>query len=149
MAIFRITEVRSEILTALEFGDHRREFIFTWGVWKNTFYNLRLYAGWFTFHWRDSDIFPWFFLIPLVGFRNPSQGFIIPLEEFRYLSRGLWFPWRDSDFFPECLWIYWWDSEIFPVDLWPPWKDIWIPPVELQTPRKDTWIPPMDLNPRA
>ena len=45
-----ITEVLSKILTPLA-GDH-------WRGLKNAFYNLKLYAGWFTFHWRDSDILP-------------------------------------------------------------------------------------------
>ena len=26
-------------------------FHFTWGVWKITFFNLKLYAWWFTIHW--------------------------------------------------------------------------------------------------
>ena len=47
-----------EIIDFDSTGDHRRDFIFTGGVSKNAFYNLKLYAGWFTFHWRDSDVLP-------------------------------------------------------------------------------------------
>ena len=49
---------------------------------------LKLYAGWFTFHWRDSDVLPGGFIIPLEGIRYPSWGFIITLEGFRYPSWG-------------------------------------------------------------
>ena len=41
-------------------------FIFTGGVWKNAFLQFK------TFHWKDSDIFPGSFKIPLEGFRYPS-----------------------------------------------------------------------------
>ena len=34
------------------------EIHFHWRGLKNAFYNLKLYAGWFTFHWRDSDVLP-------------------------------------------------------------------------------------------
>ena len=44
---------------------------FHWRGLKKAFYNLKLYAGWFTFHWR---------------FRYLSRGIIIPLEGF---SSGL------------------------------------------------------------
>ena len=67
---------------------------------------LKLYSGWFTFHWRDSDVLPGGFIIPLEGFRYlsyefiislegywyPYRGFTIPLEGFRYLSRGFIIP---------------------------------------------------------
>ena len=74
--------VRSKISIPLETTG--RDFIFTGGVWKVTFYNLKLYAGWFTVHWgdtythlrgRDSDIY--------------IQGLIINLDRYLYLSSGI------------------------------------------------------------
>ena len=51
-----VTEVRSKILTPLETTGGI--LFLLEGFEKNGFYNSKLYAGWFTFHWRDSDIFP-------------------------------------------------------------------------------------------
>ena len=70
---------------------------FHWTGLKKFFLQFKLYAGWFTFHWRDSDIFPvglkfhWRdsdifpggFIIPLEGFRYPSREFKIPPKGFR------------------------------------------------------------------
>ena len=44
--VYRVTEVCSKILTPLE----NTRGNFHWRGLKNAFYNLKLYAGWFTFH---------------------------------------------------------------------------------------------------
>ena len=53
--IFRLKEVRSKILILLE-TTGGISFSLE-GVWKVTFFNLKLYACWFIIHWRESDIF--------------------------------------------------------------------------------------------
>ena len=56
-------------------------------VWKNAFYNFKLYIPLEGFRYFSRG-----FIIPLEGFRYLSRGFIIPLEGFRYLSRGFIIP---------------------------------------------------------
>ena len=57
---------------------------FHWRGLKNRYNNIKLYAGSFTFHWRNSDILPgWGFKITLEGFTgefiNPSS----PAQSFK------------------------------------------------------------------
>ena len=73
LSYFWVTEVRSKILTPLE-TTGGNSFSLE-GVWKNAFYNSKLFAGWFTFPWRDSDVLP----------------------------GGLLFHWRDSVILPRGL----------------------------------------------
>ena len=65
-----VTEIRGKILNPL--GIH----FYWWGL-KNPFLHLKLYVGWSTFHWRDSNI-----LFVLDGI----QIFFLCLEGFRYSS---------------------------------------------------------------
>ena len=72
-----VTEIRGKILNPLGIN-------FYWRGLKNPFLHLKLYVGWFTFHWRDSYI-----LFVLDGI----QIFFLCLEGFRYSSCAQ----RDSD----------------------------------------------------
>ena len=72
-----VTEIRGKILNPLGIN-------FYWRGLKNPFLHLKLYVGWSTFHWRDSNI-----LFVLDGI----QIFFLCLEGFRYSSCAQ----RDSD----------------------------------------------------
>ena len=74
-----LKEVRSKISILLETTGG---ILFSMEGFKKRPFTIKTFAGWFTFHWRDSDVLPGGFIIPLERFSYPSRGFIIPLEVF-------------------------------------------------------------------
>ena len=151
----RVTDVRRKIKTPLE---TTKGISISLEVFKNAIHKLILYAGWFIFVWRDSDILSGGSylsrrsIIPLDKFKYSYSGFLISLQGFKYPSWGFTVP---LVYLNISIGILFLQEEFYnPFSgILNPRKDIWIPPVYPQkgylnpsrgilNPRKDIWIPP-------